>query len=100
MSKLQNLSHRLEQARTRQRDNDPQNNQTPPRQNAATGVAMRVGIEMLVAVCVAGFFGWAMDEWLGTKPWMLLAFIPLGIIAGIMNVVRAAKAINTEQDDS
>ena len=99
MNKLDDLSHRLEQARTRQRDNDPQNSQTPHRGNAATGIAMRVGIEMLVAVCIAGFFGWAMDEWLGTKPWMLLAFIPLGIIAGIMNVMRAAKTINTEQDD-
>ncbi|MCY4034977.1 MAG: AtpZ/AtpI family protein [Hyphomicrobiales bacterium] len=98
MDKLQDLSHRLEQAQARRRGNDSQGDRVPPRQNAATGIAMRVGIELLVAVCVAGFFGWAMDEWLGTKPWMFLAFIPLGIIAGIMNVLRAAKTINTQQD--
>ena len=98
MDKLQDLSRRLEQAQKRQRGDDPQGDRVPPQQNAATGIAMRVGIELLVAVCVAGFFGWAMDEWLGTKPWMLLAFIPLGIVAGIMNVLRAAKTINTQQN--
>ena len=100
MNELRDFSRKLEEARTRQGDDERPSNRTRSQHNAATGIAMRVGVEMLVAVCVAGFFGWAMDEWLGTQPWMLLAFIPLGIVAGIMNVVRAGKTINTQQDDS
>lgn len=47
----------------------------------------------LVAGVLAGFgLGWLLDWWLGTSPWMLLIFTPLGMAAGILNVIRAAKS--------
>ncbi|WP_205042101.1 AtpZ/AtpI family protein [Rhodoligotrophos defluvii] len=47
--------------------------------------------EMAVAVAVGFACGWYLDKWLGTTPWMLLLFLPLGAAAGIMNVMRAAR---------
>ena len=52
----------------------------------------------LVAGVLAGFgIGWLLDYWLGTSPWLLLIFIPLGIGAGIANVIRAAKSIEARR---
>jgi ATP synthase protein I len=47
----------------------------------------------LIAGVLAGFgIGWGLDKWLGTSPWFLLIFTVLGMIAGIVNVIRAAKS--------
>jgi len=52
----------------------------------------------LVAGMLAGFgIGWLLDYWLGTSPWLLLIFIFLGISAGILNVIRAAKSIEARR---
>ena len=52
----------------------------------------------LVAGVLGGFgIGWLLDYWLGTSPWLLLIFTPLGIAAGIANVIRAAKSIEAKR---
>ena len=33
-----------------------------------------------------------MDEWFGTKPWLILIFF-VGVIVGILNVIKSAKNI-------
>ena len=53
------------------------------------GMAMRVAVELVAALMVGVAIGWALDSWLGTKPWMLILFFLLGSAAGIMNVFRA-----------
>lgn len=52
---------------------------------------MRVATEMAVAIAVGFGLGWFLDDWLGTRPWMMLLLLPLGAAAGIMNVMRAAR---------
>lgn len=84
------LARRLEEAQARRRGPDGGGG---PQDGGAVGMAMRLGLEMVLSVCVAVFIGWGLDEWLGTAPWLLLVFVPLGIVAGIMNVVRAAKSM-------
>ncbi len=68
-----------------------------PRQNAF-GMAMRLSTDLVAAVLVGGFIGWMLDDWLGTKPVLLLVFFPLGVAAGIVNVFRTANRMNQESD--
>ena len=42
------------------------------------GVGLRVGVELVSAMVVSVGIGWGLDRWLGTKPWMLLLFVPIG----------------------
>jgi len=42
------------------------------------------------------FIGWALDRFLGTAPFLMVVFLMLGAAAGILNVVRTAKAMQTE----
>lgn len=53
------------------------------------GVGFRVAVELLSALLVACAIGWGIDRLAGTKPWFLIAFVPLGGAAGILNVWRA-----------
>ena len=94
---LARLGQRLEQAQARRRPHvrtpNGENNEHDMRDNTALGMAMRLGMEMVLSVCVAVFIGWGLDQWLGTAPWLLLVFVPLGIAAAIMKVVRTARSM-------
>lgn len=41
--------------------------------------------------------GILLDHWLGTKPWLTLVFLILGIVAGFTNVVRLVADLNRSQ---
>ena len=73
---------------------------TPPpdagARGAAFGQAMRLGVELVAGVCVGGFIGWALDRFFGTAPFLMVAFLILGAVAGIMNVIRTAKAMQAK----
>ena len=47
--------------------------------------------ELVSAVAVGTIFGFILDNWFGTKPWLILIFFFVGVAAGIMNVVKTAK---------
>jgi ATP synthase protein I len=70
----------------------------PERQarGAALGQALRLATEMVAGVAVGGFIGWALDRFLGTAPFLMVVFLMLGAAAGILNVVRTAKAMQAE----
>lgn len=53
------------------------------------GLVLRIGIEMVSAVAVGTGIGWLLDEWLGTRPWLMIPLFLLGSAAGILNVYRA-----------
>ena len=55
------------------------------------GVAFKISTEMVAAVVVGTIIGYILDNWFGTKPWLILIFFFVGVIAGILNVVRTAK---------
>jgi ATP synthase protein I len=56
------------------------------------GRAMSVGFtvlsEFVAAILVGALIGWQADAWLGTKPWLLVLFLGLGVAAGFWNVFR------------
>jgi ATP synthase protein I len=55
----------------------------------ALGLAFRISLELVVAVVVGAGIGWALDRWLGTRPWGMILFFFLGVAAGLANVYRA-----------
>src|SRR5689334_15514708 len=52
------------------------------------GIGFRVAVELVSAMLVACAIGWGFDRLFGTKPWLLVAFVPLGGAAGVLNVWR------------
>jgi ATP synthase protein I len=53
------------------------------------GIGLRLGVEMVSALVVAVAIGYGLDRAFGTKPWLMLAFLPLGMVAGVLNVWRS-----------
>ena len=47
--------------------------------------------ELVSAVAVGTIIGFILDNWFGTKPWLILIFFFIGVVAGILNVIRSAK---------
>jgi ATP synthase protein I len=64
------------------------------RRGSALGKAFQLSVELVAGVFVGGLIGWALDGWLGTSPLFLLVFLLLGIAAGFLNVIRAARAMS------
>ena len=48
-------------------------------------------IPLVAAVLVGTIIGFIFDTWFGTKPWLILTFFFVGVIAGVLNVIRSAK---------
>ncbi len=55
-----------------------------------------LGLEMGIAIAVGAAIGYVLDRWLGTKPWLLLVFLLLGIGAGFKAVIDAARKASAE----
>jgi len=55
---------------------------------SALAIGVRVAVELVSALVVACAIGWGLDRLLGTTPWLLIAFVPLGGAAGVLNVWR------------
>ncbi len=71
------------------------------KESVSTGSAYSFGFRLVTDLVVGVFSGFAigylLDSWLGTSPWLLLIFTPLGIVAGILNVIRAAKSVEAQR---
>lgn len=65
----------------------------PPRQIAtsALGHGLRYAMEIVVGTIVGGGIGWLLDGWLGTRPWLAILFLLVGLVAGFANLVRAVN---------
>ena len=50
---------------------------------------MRLGVEMVAAMVIAVVIGWGLDKLLHTSPWLMIVMVPVGLAAGIRNLVRA-----------
>lgn len=51
-------------------------------------MASRVGVELTAALVVGVGIGLLLDDWLDTRPWMMIVFFILGAAAGFMNIYR------------
>jgi ATP synthase protein I len=62
-------------------------------------IAARIGAEMVATLAVACAIGWGLDRWFGTRPWCLVAAVPVGVAAGVKNLMRFAAPPGTTGGD-
>jgi ATP synthase protein I len=65
-------------------------------EGSAAGLAMRAVTELFVGLAVCMGLGWMIDKYFGTAPWVMLALMPFGIAAGVVNVMRLSKSKQAE----
>jgi ATP synthase protein I len=64
------------------------------REMTGMGRAFRLASEFVAAILVGLGLGWGADALFGTTPWGMIILLLLGFAAGVLNVVRAAAAMN------
>ena len=64
---------------------------TNNKKSSLLGIAFKMSTELVAAVVVGTIIGFIFDTWFGTKPWLILTFFFVGVVAGVMNVIRSAK---------
>jgi ATP synthase protein I len=57
---------------------------------SAMAIGFRLSSELIAGVIVGALLGWGFDRFLSTSPFGLIAFVLLGFIAGVVNVIRSA----------
>lgn len=62
--------------------------------NRKAGIAYAAAFSLFGAVVGGLLLGWLLDRWLGTKPWLLVAGVTLGSIAGFYEFVRATSRLS------
>lgn len=94
---LDQLERRIEAARERKRAHGPSGKDAGaegrrgPSQTSGFGLAWRIISELVAGVAVGVGIGWGLDLWLDTRPWLMVAFLFLGMAAGCYNVYRVAQ---------
>ena len=58
---------------------------------SSIGTAFKLSTELVSAVAVGTIIGFILDTTFGTKPWLILIFFFVGVVAGIVNVFKSAK---------
>ncbi len=89
--RLKSLEIRLQVARARGKQQEKS-----PSRGVVLGRAFRLVSELVIGLVAGGVIGWYLDQWLGTSPLMLLIFFVLGVAAGVLNVMRAAKSFEAD----
>lgn len=86
-SDLSDLQRRIAAARER---DEAAGRPDPGKRAAASGygMAVRLAIEMVAALGVSVFLGLWIDGELGTAPLFLIAFLVMGMGAGVLNVYK------------
>ena len=70
---------------------DKNNNSEEKNKGSNMGSAFKMSTELVSAVVVGTIIGFILDNWFGTKPWLILIFFFIGVVAGILNVIKSAK---------
>ena len=82
------LKTRLEIAKSKITKRNLYKDSEPP---SSIGTAFKLSTELVSAVVVGTIIGFILDKTFGTKPWLILIFFFVGVVAGIINVFRSAK---------
>ena len=59
--------------------------------SSSIGAGFKLSTELVSAVAVGTIIGFILDTTFGTKPWLILIFFFVGVVAGITNVIKSAK---------
>lgn len=65
----------------------------------ALGQAMKISVDLIAGVGVGGGLGWlAQQQFPSIKPWGLVVGLLVGIAAGMLNVIRTARRLQSEAE--
>ena len=95
MTKQDDLETRLKIAKSKL---EIKHSKADTKKGAFLGNAFKLGTELVAAVAVGSIIGFILDNWFGTKPWLIIIFFFLGSIAGVSNVFRTAKRMQKNKD--
>lgn len=91
------IDKRLDEARARI---SPEPAVDPRVRGQAMGQGLRIAVDLVVGVAFGGFVGWWLDQYLGTRPWLMVVMLILGFAAGMMNVIRTARRMQAQAEAS
>ena len=94
---LDALSERLQAARGTSAQNPAQ---TATTDGAGMAIGFRIVVEMIAALVTGFGAGYVLDQWLGTKPWMMIVFFFLGTGAAFMNLMRVARQLEQQKESA
>jgi ATP synthase protein I len=64
------------------------------------GFLSGLGISMVAATLIGLAMGVYLDKWLGTRPWMTIIFLVLGIVAGFRNIyILTERELRRQQSE-
>jgi ATP synthase protein I len=89
--RLAKLRGSLDRARASREAERPAPAASPTNQasgDSGMSLAMRAGSEFVSAIIVGAGIGWALDRLIGTNPLFLIVFFFIGVVAGVLNVIR------------
>ena len=95
MKKPDDLETRLKIAKSKLQNKEINTDRT---KGVFLGNAFKLGTELVAAVAVGSIIGFILDNWFGTKPLLIIVFFILGSVAGILNVIKAAKRMQKKQE--
>ena len=93
MTDLENFKTRLKIAKSKLQKNKSEN---ADKKGIFLGNAFKLGTELIAAVIVGTIIGFILDNWFGTKPWLIILFFFLGAAAGMLNVIKVANKMQKE----
>jgi ATP synthase protein I len=97
-ARLQRLGERLGPYRS-DRASESNPGRGPAADSSALARGFRLSTEFVAGILVGAAIGWLIDRLLGTKPWGMIVFLLLGFAAGVLNVMRAAGAVQPNSLD-
>ncbi|OLE55591.1 MAG: hypothetical protein AUG51_02640 [Acidobacteria bacterium 13_1_20CM_3_53_8] len=62
--------------------------------NRRSGLAYAAALALFFSVLTFFGLGWFLDRWLGTSPWMVVAGIVLGAVAGFYEFYRLISKLS------
>tara|TARA_B100001996_G_scaffold217231_1_gene166994 strand:- start:68 stop:355 length:288 start_codon:yes stop_codon:yes gene_type:complete len=95
MKKFEDLKTRLRIAKSKIDKKSLNNNN---KSASSLGIAMKLSTEMVAAVVVGTIIGFILDTWFDSKPWFIIIFFFVGVVAGITNVIRSAKLMQNKEN--
>ena len=56
-----------------------------------------LGLMLPSSIAVGLFFGYVLDKWLRTEPWLLIIFTLLGVVSGLLSLCRGLRKYNNDK---
>ena len=88
MSDFKDFKTRLKIAKSKLKNSSDYSKE---KKGAFMGSAFKLSTELVSAVAVGTIIGFILDNTFDTKPWLIIIFFFVGVVAGIINVIRSSK---------